>query len=84
MSSESIIKPFIPSEDETNKSIITPPPVTPPPVTPPPVTPLPVTPPPNKSDSGIGGLLFSICYCVCSCLCIVLIIRGLMPRNTKN
>ena len=74
MSSESIIKPFIPSEDETNKSIITPPPV----------TPLPVTPPPNKSDSGIGGLLFSICYCVCSCLCIVLIIRGLMPRNTKN
>jgi len=37
-----------------------------------------------KSNNSIGGLLSSICCCICSFICFILIVRGVMPRNTKT
>lgn len=38
----------------------------------------------QKSGNSLGGLLSSICCCICSFICFILIVRGLMPRNTKT
>jgi hypothetical protein len=39
---------------------------------------------PSKPKNSVGGLLSSICCCICSFICFILLVRGIMPRQTKT